>query len=179
MESFWLFFHCLYWFWLSWSSFSHSSPPSAVQFGGTWHLSTHHSASSCGMKMFIHLATLPVQTSLAGEDLCLGTQKWFWDFWGVEIVGTCSSSEFVYASIVYIITYFCANAWSCTQKYVSTICVFLLKVDINSGNANFSWECTNCNKSLQKIFSSTKDKDTREKSSSYDSLYVKRKGEIP
>lgn len=42
-----VFSHGLYWFWLSWSSFSHSSPHSAVQFGGTWHLSTHHSASCC------------------------------------------------------------------------------------------------------------------------------------
>lgn len=35
------------------------------------------------------------------------------------------------------------------------------------------------NLSLQKIFSSTEDKEEREESSDYDSLYVKRKGEIP
>lgn len=114
---------------------------------GTWHLSpvrsTHHSASCytsgnftcCITSDVIHLATLPVQIWLVGEGLCLRIQKWFWDFFFflVEFFGTCSSFGFVYTSIIYILTCFCANTWSCPQKnlwtsYVLTICNFLLSI---------------------------------------------------
>lgn len=110
--------------------------------------------------LVIHLATLPVQTSLAGGSPCLAIlaiQKWFWDFYFFFCgnFGTCSSFGFVHASVIYIIMYFCANTWSCTQKnlrtsYVLTIHIILLKVNTNSGNANFSRECTN----FIKLFSS-------------------------